>query len=217
MKRGMPRGFSLLEVLAALALLAILLLGVYSGVRSTTLSTSRGSAVIARLDEVRAAREFLRRQLSSATALPWKTRDGNVPVVFEGDATHMRFVSALPGYLGKLGPQVIEIVLAPDTGDGQALEAHFSQLPGRPVTIAAGAQDVLLGSVRALRLRYASRGSSQWQEHWDNATALPGAVEISLIPNEGSEAWPALVVAPRQDPDAVNVLAAGRHLPDTGR
>jgi general secretion pathway protein J len=207
------RGFSLMEVLAALALLAILLLGVYSGVRSTTLSVSHGSSVIARLDEVRGAREFLRRQLSSATALPWKMRDENVPVVFEGDGTHLRFVSTLPGYLGKLGPQLVEITLADDGRDGRELEARLSPLPGRQSTVTTGAQDALLSHVRSIRLRYAARGTSTWQDRWNEPMTLPGAIEISVVPEEGSDAWPLLVVAPRQDPDAVNVRGAARSLP----
>jgi len=210
---NVARGFSLMEVLAALALLAILLLGVYSGVRSTTLSVSHGSSVIARLDEVRGAREFLRRQLSSATALPWKMRDDNVPVVFEGDGTHLRFVSTLPGYLGKLGPQLVEITLADDGRDGRELEARLSPLPGRQSTVTTGAQDALLSHVRSIRLRYAARGTSAWQDRWNEPMTLPGAIEISVVPEEGSDAWPPLVVAPRQDPDAVNVRGAARSLP----
>jgi general secretion pathway protein J len=125
------RGFSLLEVLAALALLAILLLVVYSGVRSTTLSVSRGSASVARLDEVRAAREFLRREVASATALPWKIDEANNPTTFEGDAESFHFVAVLPGYLGKLGPQVIAVSrMAGDDGDND-LGVTLSPLRGR--------------------------------------------------------------------------------------
>ena len=211
------RGFSLMEVLAALALLAILLLGVYSGVRSTTLSVGHGSSVIARMDEVRAAREFLRRQLSSATALPWKLSDANVPVVFEGDGSHIRFVAVLPGYLGKLGPQVIEVRLGDDGDEGRSLEAHLSPLPGSEAAVVAGAQDVLLTHVGSMRVRYAQRGSSAWQDRWVEPMVLPGAVEITVVPEEGSDAWPPLIVAPRQDPDAVNVRGAARRLPDSVR
>jgi general secretion pathway protein J len=206
------RGFSLMEVLAALALLAILLLGVYSGVRSTTLSVGHGSAVIARLDEVRGAREFLRRQLSSATALPWKMTDDDMPVVFDGDGTHVRFVSTLPGYLGKLGPQVIEITLADDGEEGHSLEVRLSPLPGSQSKVVAGAQDVLLTHVRSLHIRYAHRDSPVWEDHWNEPMVLPGAVEISVVPEEGGDGWPPLLVAPRQDPDAVNVRGAARRL-----
>lgn len=206
------RGFSLMEVLAALALLAILLIGVYSGVRSTTLSVSHGSSVIARLDEVRGAREFLRRQLSSATALPWKLRSENVPVVFEGEGRYLRFVSTLPGYLGRLGPQVIEIALADDENDSHALEARLAPLPGTQSNVTTDAQEVLLSRVRSFRVRYAPRGTSAWQDDWKDSMALPGAVEITVVPEEGSDAWPPLVVVPRQDPDAVNVRAAARSL-----
>lgn len=208
------RGFSLLETLAAVALLGILLLGVYAGVRSTTLSVSHGSSSIARLDELRGAREFLRRELTSATALPWKVGDGNVPVVFAGDGTRLRFVSVLPGYLGKLGPQVIEVALTDDGEHGQALEARLQPLPGSQAKVVSGTKEFLLTRVRSIRVRYARRNSPVWQAHWSDPMALPGAIEITLVPEEGKEAWPPLVVAPRQDPDAVNVRMAAFRLPD---
>jgi general secretion pathway protein J len=208
------RGFSLLETLAALALLGVLLLGVYSGVRSTTLSVSHGSSSIARLDELRGAREFLRRGLSSATALPWKIGEGNMPIVFEGDVTRLRFVSVLPGYLGKLGPQVIEVALTADGERGQALEARLEPLPGTQMKTVAGTREFLVTHVRSLSVRYARRDSPVWLDRWPDPIALPGAVEITVVPEEGKEAWPPLVVAPRQDPDAVNVRMAAFRLPD---
>ena len=58
------RGFTLLEVLGALALFAILLLGVYSGVRTATHTVHSGEASIQRMDEVRSAQQFLRREIA---------------------------------------------------------------------------------------------------------------------------------------------------------
>jgi general secretion pathway protein J len=206
------RGFSLLEVLAALALLAILLLGVYSGVRSTTLSVSRGSANVARLDEIRAAREFLRRELASATALPWKLDGQGKPVAFEGDGKTFRFVSVLPGYLGKLGPQVIALKPVIDPVGGDNLAVTLAPLPLTHAPMLAATEETLLAHVRSVRFRYLRRGATAWQDRWTDTAALPAAVEIVVVPAEGDGAWPPLVVAPRQDPHAVNTLGASRSL-----
>ncbi|UPG92946.1 prepilin-type N-terminal cleavage/methylation domain-containing protein [Luteibacter aegosomatissinici] len=214
------RGFSLLETLAALALLGLVLLGVYSGVRSTTVSVGRGATSVARLDEMRGAREFLRRSLSSATALPWRWNEAGVPVVFEGDARHLRYVSVLPGYLGKLGPQVIDVALGkPEVAGqpGQELQVSLAPLPTSHAKTVEGTQEVLVQRVRGLSVRYAARGSAQWQDQWNDAANLPGAIEIRAVPEEGEDGWPPLVIAPRQDRDAVNVRGAASHLPDVAR
>jgi prepilin-type N-terminal cleavage/methylation domain-containing protein len=63
-------GFTLLEVLASLALLALLLVGVYSGLRTATHSVRSGTAAVARIDQIRSAQQFLQRELAQAMAQP---------------------------------------------------------------------------------------------------------------------------------------------------
>ncbi|MBB3227618.1 general secretion pathway protein J [Luteibacter sp. Sphag1AF] len=206
-------GFSLLEVLAALALLAILLLGVYAGIRSATLSVQRGQTAIERLDAVRGAREFLRRELAAAQALPWKLDDRQVPVVFTGSDTEIRFVAPLPGYLNKLAPQVQIIRVVDNHDGGHRLEVLFAPVPLSPQALRPGAPEVLLERVKSVRFEFASaRAGEGWADHWDNTVALPAAVRITVIPEDGEAAWPALVVAPRQSAGGVNVRSAGRTL-----
>jgi general secretion pathway protein J len=193
-----------LEVLAALALLAILLLCVYSGVRSATLSVGRGSAAVARIDEIRGAREFLRREIASATALPWKLDAQGVPVVFEGDTMGFTFVSVLPGYLGTLGPQVIRVAFT-DKGN---LAVWLSPLPTSQQSMDYGEPEPIMASVRHISVRYAKRGVPGWVNRWDDPAELPASIEVQLDAEEGSAAWPVLVLVPRQGAGAVNVRAA---------
>ena len=51
-------GFTLLEVLAALMLLAFLLVGVYSGIHTATRTVHAGQARIEQFDQIRAAQHF---------------------------------------------------------------------------------------------------------------------------------------------------------------
>ncbi|TCV91051.1 general secretion pathway protein J [Luteibacter rhizovicinus] len=203
-------GFSLLEVLAALALLALLLLGVYSGVRSATFSVSRGSAAIERLDEIRGAREFLRRELAEATALPWKVDGRGNPVVFDGDDKGFRFVAPLPGYLGKLGPQVQTVRIVDEADGTHSLKVAFSALPLSAGSIADAPPEVLIARIRSVRFRYAL--SSGWVDRRTGAAELPKAVSIEIVPDEGVAAWPLLVVATREGDTAINARGIGRSL-----
>lgn len=121
------RGFTLLEVLGALALLALLLVGVYSGVRTATHAVRSGEAAIGRMDQVRSAQQFLRTELAQARAVPLSRTDKGDPIFFTGDAHEMRFVAPLPGYLGKLGPQLQQLKLVSNGRGTSRLEASFAR------------------------------------------------------------------------------------------
>lgn len=204
-------GFSLLEVLAALALLAILLLVVYSGVRMASLSVQRGSAVIDRLDEIRGAREFVRREVAEAVALPWILDTKGRPVVFEGTREKIRFVAPLPGYLGTTGMQVVNIRLVQDDdGHAQRIEAFFAPLPTSAAALPDMAPEPLVGGLHALRFRFAG-SDGVWKGQWDDRASLPVLVGIEAEDGK-TAAWPDLVVAPRQSASALNPAAIGRTL-----
>ena len=185
-------GFTLLEVLAAMVLLAFLLLGVYSGIRTATHAAHAGEAGIARFDQIRSAQRFLRSELAQAIARD----DRGQPVFFQGDTHEMRFVAPLPGYLGRFGPQLQQWRLVPDGHGGLQLEASFAILPPdgsapRPL----GDTQVLLGGIRSGGFQY--RGldlhgkPGAWQDDWTLATRLPSLVGIDLALADG-RAWPAL-------------------------
>ncbi|GAA0916138.1 hypothetical protein GCM10009552_34330 [Rothia nasimurium] len=204
------RGFSLLEVLAALALLALLLLGVYSGVKMTTVSVQRGTSAIDRLDALRGARDFLQRELSEATALPWAVDEKGKPVVFSGRSDELRFVAPLPGYLGQLGAQVVTLHLVEREG-AQTMEVSFGTLPTSVATAPPVSSETLLGDLRGMRFRYADKGGA-WYDHWSDRSTLPALVEIDTNDKDRDAAWPTLRVAPRESAAALNGAAIARGL-----
>jgi len=201
------RGFTLLEVLGALALFAILLLGVYSGVRTATHTVRSGEASIERMDEVRSAQQFLRRELAQARAVPLERTDKGDPLFFKGDARQMRFVAPLPGYLGKLGPQLQQLKLV-DNGDGTSrLEASFAVMPpdgSAPKPM--GDPEVLVDRIRDAKFSYRTPDTQdhagQWAEQWDDTRTMPRIVRIALQ-LDGTTTWPLLDAPLRVDASAV--------------
>ncbi|RDS83208.1 prepilin-type N-terminal cleavage/methylation domain-containing protein [Dyella psychrodurans] len=188
-------GFTLLEVLGAMALLALLLLGVYSGVRSATHTVQAGTVKIEQLDEVRSAQQFLRRELAQAMAQPIAhDSDGN-NIYFVGSESEMRFVAPLPGYLGRMGPQLIQLKLVPgDKGKGERLEASLAVLPpdgSAPKPL--GDPQVLVDGIKGGGFSY--RGVNQqgqpmdWQSDWKYTGTMPNVVSIHLSLDNGRE-WP---------------------------
>ncbi len=201
-------GFTLLEVLASLVLLALLLVGVYAGLRTATHSVRSGTAALERIDQVRAAQQFLQRELAQAMAQPIRRNDRGENIYFEGDAHQMRFVAPLPGYLGKLGPQLQSLRLVEHRQGDASLVLSLAVLPpdGSPPK-ALGDPQVLLDHIAGGGFIY--RGIDAlgkpvpWSTTWPDGRLLPLLVRIQLQPS-GNYAWPLMEI-----PLRVNPLASG--------
>lgn len=202
MKRA--AGFTLLEVLAALVLLTLLLVGVYAGIRTATHSVRSGTAAIERIDQVRSAQQFLRRELAQSMLQPIGRSDHGEPIYFEGSARAMRYVAPLPGYLGKLGPQLQQLQLVDDGRGGLRLELSLALLPPdgqSPPPL--GEPQVLLDRIEAGRFDYRGvdpQGAAvPWSPTWADGRVLPQLVRVELqVP--GAVDWPPLEVPLRVNP-----------------
>lgn len=200
-------GFSLLETLAALALLALLLLGVTAGLQAMTQSTRAGMAMGERLDEMRAAQDYLRRAISGAMAYPFALQGARNGVVFRGDASHATFVAPGPGYLHDQGLQLQHLVLEGDDSDRRLVVA-FDALPTRAgAKIVPGQPEVLIDHVVSGRFRYSGLDDQglpvTWRPDWPYVKRLPTMVGIELE-LQGGVRWPMLTIPLRMDPRATN-------------
>ena len=197
-------GFSLLEVLLALVLLTLLLLGVYSGVRTATHSVRAGTATVQRRDQVRSAQHLLRQELAQAMVAPIGRDANGDSIYFKGAGREMSFVAPLPGYLGKLGPQMQTLSLVDDGKGGLRLELPLALLPpdGAPPK-PLGKPQVLLDHIHSGSFEYRgvdARGQpGDWQGNWPDGRLMPRLVRIKLAP-QGTTPWPELEAPLRIDP-----------------
>lgn len=195
------RGFTLIEVLLATALLVGGLALAFATVRSALAISQRGEQMAAHNERMRAVEGFLRRRLSmailTATTPPDPTRE---PVYFLGEPRHMLFVSDLPGYLGRGGPYVHELQVR-GSGDAQRLDLaltlvqngeRIEETPPRPPEALADALRAVTFRYRGIDPRNGQLG--EWQDRWDDTRRLPSLVSISVTPRQGP-AWPPMVVA----------------------
>jgi general secretion pathway protein J len=199
-------GFTLLEVLAALMLLAFLLVGVYSGIHTATRTVHAGQARIEQFDQIRAAQHFMRSELAQALTQPIAHDEHGLPLYFSGDAHEMKFVAPLPGYLGRLGPQLQQLKLVPGDNGSLQLEASFAILPpdgSEPQPL--GDAQVLLSGITSGGFDYRGRDRQghpgDWQGDWKDGHRLPSLVSIHLELDGGRD-WPTL-----QTPLRVNASA----------
>ncbi|MCJ0825657.1 prepilin-type N-terminal cleavage/methylation domain-containing protein [Luteimonas sp. 50] len=195
------RGFTLIEVLLATALLAAGLALAFATLRAATATANRGEAIAARSERMRAVEGFLRARLVATRPVAFAIEaDSGLAQRFVGEPGRMRFVADLPDYLGHGGPYLHEFAVERDGGDTLRLTVALSVVQGGEVVQEREprAPELLAEGLRAVRFRYramdADNRLGQWQEQWRTPEALPLQVEIDLQDADGRD-WPPLVVA----------------------
>ena len=194
------RGFTLLEVLVALVLLAAGLALAFATLRSSIAVVARGEDMAQASERMRAVHGYLRARLASAQPIVFATDRGTLRQArFLGPPQRMRFVSDLPDYLGYGGPYLHELV-ADDDG---RLQVAFSV--ARPdasleeVDLAMRGQraERLADGLRVVRFRYrgldAENRLGPWQDRWETSEMLPLQVKVEVEAVQGGR-WPDLVV-----------------------
>ncbi|HLT43476.1 MAG TPA: prepilin-type N-terminal cleavage/methylation domain-containing protein [Luteimonas sp.] len=195
------RGFTLVEVLLATALLASGLALAFATIRAATATAERGEAMAQRNERMRAVQGFLRARLLAARPVPWGIdEDTGLARRFIGDGTRMAFVADLPDYLGRGGPYLHRLEVAGPPGQ-RRIEVVFEVVQGgevvedpRPIP-----PQVLVDGLDAVEFRYRGLDADglalgEWQSRWEVPEALPLMVKVRIRDADGA-AWPPVTVA----------------------
>lgn len=196
------RGFTLVEVMLSLALLAAGIGLAFATLRSATLATERAESTAQRQERLRAVQAFLRRQIAGAMTEPIEFADATgEATVFEVADGGIRFVAPMPGYLSRGGPYVQHFYLARADGGGLQLEfVHQLLTPDGPIDSEREPEILLTGIAGgAFELRTVGDDGEPgpWSEDWDTPDRLPRLVRLQLRMQDDAASWPLLVAAPR--------------------
>ena len=190
------RGFTLVELMIALVLLALLSAVLYGSLGFAATTLDRGEAKVDATSGMRLAQAFLRANLEEQHPLRMR-KILEWPLVFTGDREELRYAAVLPARVASGGvwfyrlsvrhdeartPLVLERML-PDLAAPQLPEFTNAE---RSVLAQDGAADAV---------------EPIWRDRWDDRQRLPIMIRIEVTPTRGPS-WPPLFVAPREAPDA---------------
>jgi prepilin-type N-terminal cleavage/methylation domain-containing protein len=196
--RGREDGFTLLELMVCLGLLALI-----SAFLAQGLSLVRhGGGMMERAerdDSLRAVQMYLARALEGALPAFQADESGAASAVFDGSGDSLRFIGRSDGRLEGGGLVVVEFRI-------DALDGERRLIVGRRAVRAEddGAREpeahLLLAGVAAAKFRYFGRPDDRsepgWAAEWRARDALPQLVEITVIPAEkGLFVWTPLTIA----------------------
>lgn len=213
------RGFSLVEVLLATALLATGIALAFGAMANATRASERAEAVSQRNERLRAVQAFLRRQVEGAIAQPFEFNEVTGEAkVFTLDRDELRLVAPMPGYLSRGGPHLQTFRLVRGAG-GLRLEFEHQQLtPDGPLP-SEREPEVLLDGIAQGQFDVRSLDDlgepGPWLRRWDSPAQMPRLVRLQLRLQEPRARFPDLVVAPRlgQSPLPVGGAAGQGALP----
>lgn len=206
-------GFTLLEILLALVLLALVMLGVWSALAGATRITHSADALMARSESVHTTQQFLRRYVAAAGTHPWVSGAGARARMFAGDATSMQYVAPLPLQSGHAGLYLQSLRIENQDGGGMALwlayQPYLANVParGKPV------RHLLLTDLDGGRFQYLAGGAfgrqGGWRDDWTAADGLPLAVRIHVDPDWHARVpFPDLLI-PLHSGEGAGTLAGG--------
>lgn len=197
------RGFTLVEILIAVTLLALLVAMAYGALRTAIRAARSGEALIERTDDMRVAQEFLRRQLSHAMSLPFeRLEDTGENRVFIAERDSLRFVAPMPGHLARGGPHVQWLSFT-DGREGTRLEFDHAQLngydPDDPKRGNEREPVVLLEGIRSGHFEFRALEEDgtlgEWESDWEDPQRLPLLVRLVIEYDEESRRrWPDLEI-----------------------
>ncbi len=192
------RGFTLIEVMLAILLLAVLLAAAFGGIRSAVKGMHIGENLMDRTNRLRVAQEFIRHQISRVLPLPFgQERGTGENLMFEGKHDLMRFVAPMPGYLSNGGAYVQTLELTSTRNGKQLLFNHWMLNGFDKDKLNKGGSEpvILMDQVESGEFEYRKLDDQgeleDWSDDWDKPSITPVMIRITLkMRKEALVGWP---------------------------
>lgn len=203
------RGFTLLELMVALVLLALLSAVLFGSLRLAGRSTDGGEQKAEDSASMRLVQSFLRANLEAQHPLRMR-KIVDWPLLFTGTGDEIRYAAELPARVAGGGVWFYRLAVHADEPKSPlVLERVVPDLAAEaPPEFTDAERSVLADGIASLKLAYYGRDADAalsvaptWRERWDDPQRLPLMIRIDVTPRRGAP-WPTLYVAPREAPEA---------------
>jgi prepilin-type N-terminal cleavage/methylation domain-containing protein len=193
------RGFTLLEIIMAVAILATMALAIYRFVQSNLVAIRLSSEALAADARYDGLRDVLAAQWQSLPSGKVGALAGDAFKLNDRERDEIRWTcSAGPGLMTRYaaGDFVVALRLQPEKKDRDRLDLGFLRKPkdDSALTNANESWVPLIENVRSLQVRYFDARLNGWVEQWPPTSTLPQLVK--LIVQRGDVATPWEVIIP---------------------
>ena len=195
--RGRERGTTLLELLVAMALLALLASYAFGAIRHLR-SFDRAMRDIEDASSIEAVTAHMRRTIAGSRVVFFTTSGSQAKLAFVGEESRISLVADADNRLEWGGLYLVQIGFMEEEGERKLVA--FRRVFRPAMDIEPGSRDpvLLADQVASLRFRYFGSpekdAEAQWHATWTSMKTLPKAVEVILTFTNGRR-WPPMVVA----------------------
>ncbi len=194
------RGFTLLETLVALTLLALMLAVLTGSIRFAGQSRDAAAAKLDSMENMRIASDFLRQTVTQAHPKRWLKVVGR-PFVFRGEQNELAMAAPLTARVGVGGLFLLKFFLVDgEKGQGKKLvmAREFPEPNAQEMPDFSSAETVVLAEHLAeLEFGYLGRDDEAadptWRDDWKEGGRMPEAVRIRIRTDKGA-AWPEMII-----------------------
>lgn len=196
-------GFTLIELIAAITLLAVLTTILMGTVRGAERSTSAANDAVERTEQYARTQAFLREHMSGVLPMRWR-REVSQPLKFIGNASNVTYFAPVTSQIAEGGVMWWQLAVAKSQLKSQLVLRRRPSDPEEKAVpdLSSSEQPIVLAdNIESLSMTYFDAGDDPltnpdagfWRDSWDENARMPSIIAIRVT-ESGGKRWPDLYV-----------------------